>query len=1146
MMKSTLDNSHLRPFRSRALKMPLKWFTLLLFSVFVIFSYGQDQKISVKGKANTIKAVFSQIETQTGLSIAYDDTNLNVNLVIRREIKGVTVREVLNDILSGTGSEIIYQNKHVIIRTAKKNDKSNTVPSTNTGKTKQIITGKIFDSQTGEPIIGASVIEKGTSNGVITDIDGNFSFSIPGDAQFVISYVGYISQELRVSGQSRFDIPLFQDTKVLDEVVVVGFGTQKKESVIGAIQSVKSTDLKLPTTNLTNNFAGRVAGIISVQKTGEPGVDGSNFWIRGVGTFAQGVAQNPLILIDGTESSTYDLNALAPEVIESFSVLKDATATALYGSRGANGVLLITTKSGQSGEKAKVNVRVEQRYSMPTQIPQLADGVTYMKMFNEAIEARTPGFVPQFSEEQIQGTIDNKNPYLYPNNNWYDIIFKDLTSNQAGNINVSGGAKKMDYFISATFNNDMGLIKEMQENLLKNNIQNLRYSFQANVNSYLTSSTKLGIKLNVQIQDYKGPSSNVSNIFDRVMWAQPTYFPLKFPQSEGTSYVHWGNKSGGPQQNRFANPYAELSSGMDEMFRITTMSTLSLDQNLGMLIKGLSFNGLFSMKHFSSTTIRRTYTPHYFEINPNTIVSDPVTNEYSWDLRPVNNDGTDAFSFSRSFSGDRLFNLHFVLNYQYLFDDLHDVSAQLVYLQRGLYSSFPSDYNASLGLLNQGIAGRVTYDYAKRYFMEYNFGYNGSDNFTKGKRFGFFPSIALGYIISNEEYFMPLKDYVSLFKIRGSYGTVGNSNSSVRFPGYTNVNMNGAGYGFGEGFSRTPNGAIITSYGNENATWEIAKKANIGFELGLLDHKLLLIADIFHENRDNILMVRRTLPSTLGIGNANPVANVGKVTNKGIDLTLEYNQAFTKDIILSLKGSVTYAVNTVVDRDEPFYPFDYQYERGGPLNRVGPAYIALGLFEDQDHIDNSPSQSAIMPNIKPGDIQYKDLNKDGVINDYDRTYIGDPLIPQLIYGFGLSFQYKQLDCSFFFQGAGKVSIYMDDIHPFNTYHKNVLKFVADDYWSEANPNSKAGYPRLSHTVDNTNTLQTSSFWLKDGDFLRLKNAEIGYTHKNVRAYVAGSNLLTFSKFKFWDPEIGSGSNNRGNGLVYPLQKVLNLGVQFNF
>ena len=825
--------------------------------------------------------------------------------------------------------------------------------------------------------------------------------------------------------------------------------------------------------------------------------------------------------------------------------MKDATATALYGSRGANGVLLVTTKSGRMNQKPTINVRVEGRMSMPTQIPELADGVTYMKMFNEAIEARTPGANPQFTDDQIQGTIENRNPYLYPNNDWYDIIFKDVTFNQAANINVSGGSKNMDYFVSATFNNDMGLVQEAKENPLKNNIQNLRYSFQANVNTHISSTTKMGVKLNVQIQDYKGPYNSINTIFNRVMWAQPTYFPVKFPQIEGTNYIAWGNKSGGAQLNRYPNPYAELASGIKEMFRITTMATFNIDQDLKFITKGLSVKGLFSMKHFSSTTLNRTYTPYYFEIDPNTIVTDPITGNQSWKLRNVNNDGTDAFSFTKAYSGDRLFNFNVSLDYQRKFAGLHDISAQLIYLQRGVYSSNPANYNSSLGELNQGMAGRFTYDFDKRYFFEFNFGYNGSDNFAKGKRFGFFPSYALGYIISNEDFFAPLNKTISLLKLRGSYGTVGNSNSSVRFPGYTNVNMNGAGYAFGEDFKATEAGAIITTYGNENATWEVAKKANVGIELGLFDQKFLLIADYFHENRDKILMTRQTISPTIGIGDANPVANVGKVTNRGVDMSLEYNHAFSKDIVLSVKGNFTYAVNKILEKDEPHYPFSYQYERGGALNRVGPAYIALGLFKDEEDIKNSPSQEAIMPNIKPGDIKYQDLNEDGVVNEYDRTYIGNPYIPQIVYGFGASFQYKNWDFSVFFQGAGKVSIYLDDIHPFDIYHKNVLKFVADDYWSASNPNPNAKYPRLAHNVDNTNTYQKSTFWLRDGSFLRLKNAEIGYSYKFMRAYIAGSNLLTFTGFKYWDPEIGGGSNS-GNGLVYPLQRVFNLGVQFNF
>lgn len=1095
-----------------------------------------DTLISIDMKGATLESILNYIEGATSYSFLYNKQQVDVNQKLDISATNLSITAVLDQLFQGSGIKYSINGKQIVL--------SKDVPAASPKGAKRILKGVVIDTK-GEAVIGANVIVKGENSGKATDIDGNFSIEVPENGVLQVSYIGFRPQEVNYGSKKSVTVVLQENNTSLDEVVVVGFGKQKKESVIGAIQSVKASDLQLPTTNLTNTFAGRIAGVISVQKTGEPGADGANFWIRGVSTFASGKAQDALILIDGTESSTYDLNALAPETIESFSVLKDATATALYGSRGANGVLLVTTKSGRMNQKPTINVRLEGRMSMPTQIPELADGVTYMKMFNEAIEARTPGANPQFTNEQIIGTIENRDPYLYPNNDWYDIIFKDVTYNQAANINVSGGSKNMDYFVSATFNNDMGLVQEAKENPLKNNIQNLRYSFQANVNTYISSTTKMGVKLNVQIQDYKGPYNSINTIFNRVMWAQPTYFPVKFPQIEGTNYIAWGNKSGGAQLNRYPNPYAELASGIKEMFRITTMATFNLDQDLKFITKGLSIKGLFSMKHFSSTTLNRTYTPYYFEIDPNTIVTDPDTGKSTWSLRNVNNDGTDAFSFAKAYSGDRLFNLNVSLDYQRKFANIHDISAQLIYLQRGVYSSNPSDYNSSLGELNQGIAGRFTYDFDKRYFFEFNFGYNGSDNFAKGKRFGFFPSYALGYIISNEEFFSPLTRTISLLKLRGSYGTVGNSNSTVRFPGYTNVDMNGAGYAFGEDFKATESGAIITTYGNENATWEVAKKANVGIELGLFDQKFLLIADYFHENRDKILMTRQTISPTIGIGDANPVANVGKVSNKGVDMSLEYNHAFSKDIVLSVKGNFTYAVNKILEKDEPSYPYSYQYEKGGPLNRVGPAYIALGLFKDEEDIKSSPSQTSIMPNIKPGDIKYKDLNNDGVVNEYDRTYIGDPYIPQIVYGFGASFRYKNWDCSVFFQGVGKVSIYLDDIHPFDIYHKNVLQFVADDYWSESNPNPNAKYPRLAHNVDNTNTYQKSTFWLRDGSFLRLKNAEIGYTYKFMRAYLAGSNLLTFTGFKYWDPEIGGGSNS-GNGLVYPLQRVFNLGVQFNF
>lgn len=1105
-------------------------------------------KISLTANNKPLSYVFELIESQTGYTFWYKDNVVNPEQVVSLNVKDQPLLQVVTDLIKNPGVKIEIQGKRIIL-----SDKSpRKAPKTPVGEADAYeLRGTVLDGAN-EPIIGASVVVAGMSVGATTNVDGVFSLTVPANAKSIVfNSVGYETKTYAFNPKTMTEmriVYLEESIEQLGEVVVVGFGKQKKESVIGAIQSVKSSDIKLPSTNLSNSFAGRIAGVIAVQKTGEPGADGANFWIRGVGTFASGAAQQPLILIDGTEASSYDLNALAPEVIESFSILKDATATALYGSRGANGVMLITTKTGRDMAAPKINVRVEGRMSMPTQIPELADGITYMNMFNEAVLSRTPNASKPFTDDQINGTIQRLDPYVYPNVDWYNTIFKDITYNQAVNFNVTGGSKRMDYFISATLNNDMGLLKTPSQNPFDVNIQNIRYSFQGNVNSNLTKTTRVGLKLNVQMQDYKGPRNDIQYIFGRVMNAPPTYFPILFP-SEDSDIIRFGNRSGGPQLNRYPNAYADLAAGIDETFTNTTMATFNIDQDLSFITEGLKIRGLAAFKNYTTTTTGRYYTPSYFEIDKNSLVLDNGTGAYSYDLLAINNDGTNAVSAANAYSGDRLINFTVAMDYQRKFKDLHEVSAALIYLQRGLYRNNPSTYNDALGQLNQGISGRLTYDFDKRYFAEFNFGWNGSDNFAKGKQFGFFPSYAVGYILSNERFFAPYSKQINLLKIRGSYGIVGNSYSSVRFPGYTNVNMSGGNYGFGENFTLTPSGAIVTNYGNENATWEEAQKYNLGIELGLYN-KFTLIADLFYEDRANILMARRTVSPTIGIGSANPVANVGRVTNRGVDLSVDYHHAIRRDLIVSGKANFTYAINEVVNRDEPDYRWSYQSEYGGPLNRIGPAYIAVGLFKDQNDIDTYYDQSSISPNIKPGDIKYADLNKDGSVDEYDRTYIGNPYIPQIVYGFGGSVQYKQWDASFFFQGTAKVSIYLNDIHPFGIYHKNVMQFIADDYWSESNPNPNAAYPRLAHNVDNQNNTQASSFWLRDGSFLRLKNTEIGYSHKFIRVYLSASNLFTLTKFKYWDPEIGgsaiSDTENRGNGLVYPLQRVVNLGIQLNF
>ena len=996
------------------------------------------------------------------------------------------------------------------------------------------IKGVVISSADNQPVIGASVKVQDMAIGVVTDIDGNYVLNVSENATAIeFKYLGLQTQIIPFK-KNNLDvfkvIMMYEDAQQLDDVVVVGFGKQKKESVIGAIQTVKSSELSVPSSSLTSAFAGKIAGVIAVQRSGEPGADGANFWIRGVSTFAG--PTSPLIVLDGVEVSSSELNALAPESIESFSVLKDATATALYGAKGANGVMIITTKSGKDMDKPKINVRVENYFSQPTKIPKLADGVTYMKMYNEGELNRNPDRgEPYFSEDKINGTMENRNPYVYPNVDWYKQLFGDLSSNQSVNLNVMGGSRRVDYFINASIFNERGLLKDYSQNQFDdNNIRQTRYSFQSNINAQLTKTTKVGLRLTTQIKNYSGPNVSTATLFTKAMQVNPVYFPAFFPNlGDGdVKHIMFGHK----KQYGIENPLALYLSEKKDNFETNVLSTFTIEQKLDFLTKGLSAKGLISFQNWSSSSSVLGYTPFTYEVESYEQMGDGSYNYTLSEVQP----GTEAVVVkNNSNGGNRTYNLQLSLDYNRVFNDVHSVSAMLLYHQRE-YKSPSSNFYDTLPLREQGLAGRATYNYDNRYFAEFNFGYNGSDNFMKDNRMGFFPSMAVGYMISNERFFETLKDKISLLKVRASYGLVGNSFTSPRFPYITEVNLGGRGYTFGEDWNNTQYGATIVKYGAENAKWETGEKVNIGLEFGLFD-KLTLITDFFYEMRKDIFMQRRTMPTTVGIGEAQPYINMGKVKNKGVDLSLEYNHAFRPDILLSVRGNFTYAANELVEKDEPRQLFPYQSEIGLPLN-MPYGLIAEGLFKDEADIENSPKQTYVQ--VKPGDIKYKDMNGDNVIDDFDMTYLGNPEVPQIVYGFGASLNYKKVDISLFFQGVAKTSIVMSSIHPFGEYQFNVYDFIAKDYWSETNPNPNAAYPRLSD-ASNTNNSARSDFWIRNGAFLRLKNAEIGFTHKFLRVYVSGTNLLTFSKFKYWDPEVGSGS-----GLSYPTLRVVNVGLQLNF
>lgn len=1106
-----------------------------LLSCLLLAVATNAQTITKTFRETPLKVVLEEIEQQTGYSILFESDKVDVNRPVTASFKNATLRTVLNQVLDKS-LRYSLNSAGKLVTISRRTPVSENAPDNK----KLTFSGTVISSADNQPIVGASIVVEGTTIGTTTDVNGNYSITVPASAKrVVISFLGYDTKKIPVSDTQLFKLIILSDaTNKLEDVVVVGFGVQKKESLVGAVQSVKPSDLHTSSSNLSTAFSGKIAGLISVQKSGEPGADGASFWIRGISTFGSG--QSPLLILDGVEITNQMLNNIPPETIESFSVLKDATATALYGSRGANGVMIITTKNGRDSEKMTINVRAEMGVSAPTRVPQIADGVTFMEAYNEACTTR--GNNPRYSREKIMGTRLGLDPYVYPDVDWYDMLFKNSTFNQNFNFNMTGGAKKIDYFLNASVFNENGIMRAPSSSKFNTNINSQKYLFQANVSASATRTTQVSLKMNTQLHYSHGPIESVGTLFNYALSALPCEFPAVLPGEETDTFVRFGTANAW-DGNTFINPYAQLCRGYSDKFNGHFTSALTVNQDLDFITEGLSLTGMATFYNRVYSAVNRSFTPFMYQLADYDIDPNGV---YSYTSTPTNT-GTTYLGTSRGQDGYRELAFQVKLDYTRTFNDKHDVGATFVYHQkeRVMNISANEEY-ASLPYRQQGLAGRVTYGFDKRYLIEANFGYNGSENFAPGKRFGFFPSVAAGWVISNEPFWRSIKDKISLFKIRVSYGLVGNdvisSHYSDRFPYLSTVDMNQRyDVMIGTNFDQKQ-GPILSIYGNPDATWEKSRKLDLGVEIGLFD-SLNIIFDWFKENRSGIFMQRTSLPSSFGMSGITPWGNIGKVDNRGIDLSVDYNKAFSKDLILSLRGTFTYAHNEIVSMDEPYYKYDYQYKRGHPINST-KGLIADGFYKDEADIASSPeSIYATRYPLQPGDIKYRDLNNDNIIDDNDKCWISNPTVPEIIYGFGFSLKYKSLDVSAFFQGQGKVSILMSNVHPFSTKSVpgfGLMQWIADGHWSEADPNPKAVYPRLSSQWNEHNG-QTSTLYVRNGRMLRLKTAEIGYTYKMMRVYLSGTNLLTFAPFKYWDPEKGS-----GNGLSYPLQRTFNLGFQFNF
>lgn len=1041
---------------------------------------------------------------------------------------------------------------------------ANKVLTVKANNQQQTVSGTVTDANTENTLPGVNILVKGTTTGTSTGAEGTYELLVPSlQDTLVVSYVGYETREVPINGRTEIDIALVSEAVEGEEMVVVAFGEQDREDLVGAITSVSTADLQKASTggNLTTSLAGRMAGIISYQRSGEPGQDNADFFIRGVTTF--GYKQDPLILIDDIEVSSTELARLEPDDVASFSILKDATATSLYGSRAANGVILIKTKEGYEG-KASISVRMENAISMPTREVELADPITYMELHNEAVLTRDPLAIQPYSNQKIDNTRAGVNSYMYPATDWKEALFRDYATNQRLNLNVRGGGGVARYYVAGSVDQDNGVLKVDPRNNFNNNIDLKNYNLRSNVDINLTNTTDITVRLSGDFDDYKGPLYGGEEIYRMVMRTDPVRFAPLYPKDADHQYIEhpmFGNYE--DEDNYMLNPYAEMVRGYRDYSRSVMSAQFEVDQELSFLTEGLTLSGLLNTRREAFSEVGRAYDPFWYQASSYDRSAD------SYQLTLLNEEeGTEYLDYN---PGEETvvssLYLQSELHYKQTFFNKHDVSGLLVFTTRNEQTSNADDLQSSLPRRNLNLAGRATYTYDNRYYGEVNFGYNGSERFHRDYRFGFFPSVGAAWSVSNEPFWEPLREEISKLRFRATYGLSGNDeigSLSDRFLYLSNVNMTdasrGAVFGRDNGYYR--NGMSLSRYSNPEITWERAKKTNLGVEIGLFERANIQV-DFFRERRSNILMNRVAIPASMGLSDV-PQANVGKAVSEGVDFSVDYNHFFGNTWWLQGRANFTYATSEFLVYEEYEYDNEWWKSREGyPINQQW-GYIAESLFADDKEAANSPRQN--FGEYGGGDIKYRDVNGDGQITELDQVPIGAPTTPEIVYGFGFSAGYKNLDISAFFQGSARSSFWIDadatapfvsyrydddPVPPNITLQNAMLEAYANDHWSEDDRDLYALWPRLSTTSTGTNNnAQRSTWFMRDGSFLRLKQLEIGYNLprgllqrfavSDLRIYANGTNLFTWSKFDLWDVEMA------GNGLGYPIQRVFNLGIHLSF
>lgn len=1101
-----------------------------------------QKKVTLSETNARLETVLKSIKKQTGYNLLIVSTNIDATKPVTINVKKASLESVLAACFVNQPLTYILEPGTIIVK-----ERGMQAPK------KPLVFFKVSGTVKDEmdlPLPGVSVRVMGTEKVTQTGNSGKYSIEAELKDSLIFAYIGYKTQKVAVRGIDDINIVLRAEENNLKDVVVVGYGTQKKESVVSSISSVKGEQLRFPTRDITNNIAGQVSGVLAIQRSGEPGYDNSEFWIRGISTFAGG--GSPLILVDGVPRRISDIE---PDEIETFSVLKDAAATAVYGAEGANGVILITSKRGKV-QKSVISFRTEHSIASPTRLPEFVGSVDYLNLFNEALS--NDGLSPIFSDELIDKYRTNADPDLYPNTNWMDELLKKTTANHRYTLSARGGTEKARYFVSGAYYGESGVFKSDPSERYDTNIGLKRYNLRSNIDLDVSKSTTVSVDLSGQYLMTNYPGIGTASIFRQMLLTPPYIFPAVY--SDGTIATY--------KQERDANmrnPYNQLmNSGYAKEWRSGIQSNVRIVQKLDFLTEGLSLRGNISYDYDGNFYSRRGYNPSRY---------------YA-----TGRDADGKLIFSKTFSGNpdmagvvatsnavKKIYMESSLNYNRVFGK-HTVGAMGLYMQKET-----QNMDDPLAFRKQSVVGRVTYGYDDRYFVEGNFGYTGSEAFAKDFRFGFFPAVGVGYQLSNEKFYPEaLKAVVSSLKLRASIGRTGNDNTGgSRFLYRPTYGMDAAGFNQGissaGGVNGYGSGIIEGRFEAPYLVWEIEDKQNFGLNLGLFNGRIDIEADYFKSERSGILLQRKTIPNLAGFRSA-PWENFGKVRNHGFDGTVNARQSFGA-LKLSGRGTFTFARNKITEFDELKQPYPWMATTG---TRIGEQvlYIADGLYTAEDFTvtnnTNGTKSYQLKPGlpiptlggmIAPGDIKYKDLNGDGRIDIYDRQRGGHsyPNNPEIVYGFGLNAEYKGFYASAFFQGTSNTSVILGGETPEGWYpfawgnEQSNYRTFALDRWTEANPNQNALMPRIhSSNTNNANNTVASTFWLRSGNFLRLKNVEVGYNLpksflkkfllQTGRVYVMGYNLGVWDDVKYWDPEVG----NKNGGNAYPLPSTYTFGVELTF